>query len=262
MLTECCIKGCDKPVLALGMCVNHWRMNKKYGSPVAKRPLSAENRGLKSEERFFKSVKKIEGQCWLWQASLDRDGYGVLEATIYGIRTSRAHRFSLMFHTGEVLDNHQLVMHACDNPQCVNPDHLSSGTAAENTADMMKKGRHVAGRVVHARKISKLSEEQVRAILIDPREYAAIAADYGIHKQHVLTIKARRTQHFVDVSDLEIVRNARGAKGEARSKNLTEADVRAIRASSLGPTALGREYGVSAPTICDIRTHRSWKHVA
>lgn len=262
MLAECCIKGCDKPVLALGMCVNHWRMTKKHGSPVAERPLSAANRGLTDSQRFFKSVEKSGDGCWLWMASLDRDGYGVFNVTIYGIRTRRAHRYSLMLHTGEVLDNHQLVMHSCDNPQCVNPDHLAAGTPAENTADMIRKGRDHYGRVSQARKVSKLTDDQVRAILVDGRPYAAIASEYGIHKQHVLTIKARRSQHFVDTGDIEVVRNKRGAAGEARSKTLTEADVMAIRASGLGPTALGREYGVSAPTICDIQKYRSWKHVA
>lgn len=257
----CCIKGCDRPVEALGLCVNHWRMNKKHGSPVAVRPLSAINRGLSATERFWKSVRKTAG-CWEWTASRDRDGYGMFAAEIFGVRTTKAHRFSLMLHTGIVLDEYQLVMHSCDNPPCVNPDHLSPGTHLENTADMIAKGRHMRGRRGASAKISKLTEDQVREILRDPRPYAEIAAAFSIHKQHVVEIKSRTSRRFVEFDDAEIVRNKRGAAGEARSKMLTDGDIRDIRASSETGVALAGKYGVSQQTITDIRKYRSWKHVA
>lgn len=257
----CCIKGCELPVTAMGLCINHWRNNKKHGSPVSELPLCAENVGLSAEERFFKSIKKIEGGCWLWTAGVDKDGYGRFKAAVNGVSVARAHRFSLMYHTGEVLDRHQLAMHSCDNPPCCNPDHLSAGSASENARDMVAKGRHIAGKRAQSAKVSKLSEDQVIKILMDRRKYEDIAADYGIHKQHVLLIKTRKTRTFVEIDPSLIVRNQRGSKGEDRSRTLTEQDVRDIRASTERGCDLAERYRVTRASICDIQKRRSWKHL-
>jgi hypothetical protein len=257
----CCIKGCDKPVLAMGMCVNHWRMNKKHGSPVAERPLSAANRGLPAEDRFFKNVHKSDDGCWIWQASVDEDGYGNFAALVNGVKVTKAHRFSYMHHTGEVLTPFQLVMHSCDNPPCVNPDHLSPGSAAENTNDMIRKGRHIEGRKIHSAKVSKLSDDEVRELLADPRPYEEIARAYGIHKQHVNMLKNRKRRLFVEIDPALIVKNKRGAAGEKRSKNLKDQDVRDIRSSTEKVEILAERHKTTKGTIYDIRKGRSWKHV-
>lgn len=166
-----------------------------------------------------------------------------------------------MLATGELLSADRLVMHACDNPPCCNPAHLSSGTGLENMADMVLKGRHLDRVRFHADKIAKLSDNQVRSILRDSRPYAQVAAAFDIHPQTVMAIKARTTRAHVEIDPAEIVRNKRGSRGAARSKNLTDDDVRAIRVSEERTSVLARQYGVSAPTICDIRKLRSWLHI-
>lgn len=256
----CCIKGCDLPVLALGLCVNHWRMNAKYGSPVAARPLSAINRGLSYEQRFWKSVHKTDG-CWLWTAGRDHDGYGVFQADIHGVRVYSAHRYSHMLATGEILTPTILVLHSCDNPPCVNPAHLSSGTSQDNADDMVQKGRHLARIRVHADKVAKLSDDEVRAILRDPRRYADIAVDFAVHPQTIKAIKGRSTRSYVEIDPSEIVRAKKGSRGEARSLLLTDDDVRAIRLSDDRTSALAEQFKVSPQTISGIRLGRTWKHV-
>ena len=258
METECCIKGCFKKVVALGLCVNHWRMNKKYGSPVAKRPLSALMRGKTAEERFWYSVEKSDG-CWIWKAGKDRDGYGVFNGKVGETMYRLAHRFSWALDTGEILPSSTMILHQCDNPPCVNPDHLMAGTAQENSTDMVNKGRAASG-LRNARTATKFTEEMVRAICADPRPYAEIAKALGCHKQSVIDMKSRRTWTFLD--DVVVVRNVRGSSGESRSKNLTEQDVRYIRESTETSAALAIKYNVSQQTLCDIRKRRSWKHVA
>ena len=71
----CCIKGCEKIVHALGLCINHWRLNRKYGSPVARKTHVGMYRGVPAPERFFMNVKKTE-TCWMWTGGKDKDGYG------------------------------------------------------------------------------------------------------------------------------------------------------------------------------------------
>src|ERR1700722_335201 len=151
----CCIVGCGKPLHALGMCTQHYRNVRNYGSPLGRRRLADENRNLTNEERFWKSVEKSETGCWLWKAGRDDDGYGIFHARIHGLQVHSAHRFSHILHTGEILRPDIMVLHSCDNPPCCNPDHLRSGTAADNTGDMIKKGRHLRSQKARFMQIAK-----------------------------------------------------------------------------------------------------------
>lgn len=76
--------------------------------------------------------------CWEWLGSFNVNGYGV-----YGKPKRMAHRLSWEHYNGPIPDG-MLVCHRCDNPPCVNPEHLFLGTQADNMRDMDSKGRRVA----------------------------------------------------------------------------------------------------------------------
>lgn len=82
-------------------------------------------------------IKDKQTGCWLWLGYLGKDGYGELYAFNKRIL---AHRFSYELFNGK-FNKELLVCHSCDNPKCVNPNHLWLGTCKENTQDSMKKGR-------------------------------------------------------------------------------------------------------------------------
>jgi len=89
-------------------------------------------------EEFLPEFKKniIENNnCWEWMGRKAR-GYGVLWAQ----KMIKAHRFSYLFYKGQIPKN-KIVCHSCDNPSCVNPNHLWLGTHKENAEDRDKKGR-------------------------------------------------------------------------------------------------------------------------
>lgn len=89
--------------------------------------------------RFWSKVKIADtNECWEWQASKNKDGYG--QVTI-NYKVYRAHRVSWELFNGEMPPDME-VMHKCDNPCCVNPKHLILGTHQENMTDHMNKGRH------------------------------------------------------------------------------------------------------------------------
>jgi len=91
------------------------------------------------EDRFWKKVD-IRGSddCWGWTASKNNDGYGQFH---FKRKCRRAHRVVLVIFGRMNISDDVVVMHTCDNPSCVNPNHLVIGTQSENMWDASKKGR-------------------------------------------------------------------------------------------------------------------------
>lgn len=253
----CGCKGCDLPVLALGMCNKHWRRTKLYGSPFVLMSRSHLLRGLSAEERFKRQHKKSDA-CWLWTGACDRDGYGVMRATIHGQHLKKAHRFSWALHNKQPIPKGMVVCHTCDNPRCVNPSHLWLGTAAENQMDRVKKGRvaRMRGELNHS---AVLTESQVRAILADARPYSQIAADYDVTTMTVSDIKCRRSWGHLDVE--YIGRAPRVSPHKGIGNKINAEIVQAIRASDEPGTVLAERYGVSRSLISNILKRRVWAHV-
>lgn len=74
--------------------------------------------------------------CWYWDGPRDPNGYGKV---YWRGRKWGAHRVAYLLLRGDL--GNQVVRHACDNPGCVNPDHLSIGTQGENVRDMVLRRR-------------------------------------------------------------------------------------------------------------------------
>jgi hypothetical protein len=95
-------------------------------------------------------------RCWIWTGAKKENGYGIV--TRYG-RQIRAHRIAAE-SAGMSIDG-LMVLHACDNPPCVNPAHLRAGDHADNTRDMMERNRQNRGR---RNPNAKLTDDAVRLI--------------------------------------------------------------------------------------------------
>lgn len=88
---------------------------------------------------FWKRVDKSPHPkgCWLWTGSKNRQGYG---ETMFRKRHLRANRVAYELANGPIPEG-LMVLHSCDNPPCVNPDHLFLGTGTDNMQDCIRKGR-------------------------------------------------------------------------------------------------------------------------
>jgi hypothetical protein len=111
--------------------------------------------------RFWKHVDK-SGECWLWTATRSSDGYGRVRVQRPKRTDLNAHRVSWELAYGPIPSG-QHVLHHCDNPPCVRPDHLFLGTNADNVADKVAKGRTADTRGERNHK-AKLTAEQVAVI--------------------------------------------------------------------------------------------------
>jgi hypothetical protein len=94
-------------------------------------------------ERLMSRVDVVPiAGCWIWMGPCQKNGYGYLNHHISRRNNKhiRAHRASWLVHRGEIPDGLH-VLHKCDVPQCVNPDHLFLGTRKDNMMDCSRKGR-------------------------------------------------------------------------------------------------------------------------
>ena len=125
-------------------------------------------------DRFMRHVQKTD-YCWLWTASRNDQGYGYFHLGTEGL----AHRASWMLFHGPIPDGMD-ILHTCDNPPCVNPDHHYLGTDTENVKDRQDRNRTPKG-IDHAEAI--YTEEQVREIrrIYHPYRfpYSYLAKKYG-----------------------------------------------------------------------------------
>ena len=132
--------------------------------------------------RFMELVQIGPNGCWQWTARLDLWGYGVFKIKH---RPTLAHRVSKMIQMNRVLARDEIVCHECDNPGCVNPAHLFVGTLADNSRDMIAKGRG------SFQKLAPADVEAIRAIHGVPQEQ--IARQYGVSANTISRVKCGRT---------------------------------------------------------------------
>jgi hypothetical protein len=121
--------------------------------------------------------------CRTWDGCLTKKGHGQIGVKGKMLRT---HRLAFEIWKGSIPDGMH-VLHRCDNPACINPDHLFLGTNRDNVADMVSKARHMHGERHHA---ARLTEADVLAIRASAKSHAALAREFGVAE---VTIRDART---------------------------------------------------------------------
>lgn len=99
------------------------------------------------EDKFWGKVKiTSEEDCWEWQSYCGKDGYARVQFRVNGNKLhERGHRVSTCLELKRDIEDTEVVRHSCDNPPCVNPNHLKVGNHYENVMDRVKRGRSATG---------------------------------------------------------------------------------------------------------------------
>lgn len=153
------------------------------------------NRGQYAEtsirERFSDSwIPEPNSGCWLWIGAVVANGYGSIKK---GITSVRAHRAAWGLFRGPI-PNRKCVLHKCDTPLCVNPDHLFLGSHSDNTFDMINKGRQSEGEKHPA---SRLKEADVRSILASTGSESTLADKFHVSRATIYLIRnGKRWKHL------------------------------------------------------------------
>lgn len=148
-------------------------------------------------KRFQSRIAKQANGCWLWTGSVQR--YGKLLFEWEGVKIQQAHRAAWFLAHGKLPKLN--VLHSCDNPPCVNPDHLFEGTQADNMDDAKSKGR-MRGQKGEKNRHAKLTAEQVlevraAAISFKRGDFTATAKRLGISLNSLRDILQRK--HWVHI---------------------------------------------------------------
>ncbi len=144
--------------------------------------------------RFWERVDR-SSECWVWTRYRDRDGYGVFDPSREN-GERRAHRWSWILFRGTI-PNGLDVLHRCDNPPCVRPDHLFVGTTQANVADKVAKGRHAHGERVGGAKMTPEAVREMRRLRDGGMLLDALSALFGVHVTTVSHICRRETWRHV-----------------------------------------------------------------
>lgn len=186
----CSLDGCESSVHARGWCNKHYR-RWFNGADMHKETFRT---GETREERFSSFVEiTTTDECIEWPTrSREKRGYGWFT---FQRKSQRAHRASCEIHKGPIPSG-MVIRHKCDNPPCVNPAHLETGTQAANIGDAVRRGRIARGETPRR---SKLTEAQVLEIrdLSKTQTSASIASAYGISPPNVRSIVSRKTWRHI-----------------------------------------------------------------
>lgn len=118
--------------------------------------------------------------CWNWRGHRTVFGYGVFQ-------NKKAHRMAYEMCVGPIPED-LCVRHKCDNPSCVNPSHLETGTLADNNHDMMNRGR-MNPPIGMANGNCKFTDDQVREIRVSPETGMALAKRLGCSESTISYIR-------------------------------------------------------------------------
>jgi DNA-binding transcriptional regulator YiaG len=153
------------------------------------------------------------------------------------------------------IPNGLLIRHKCDNPPCINPDHLELGTNQDNSNDKLERGRQAKGENQGS---SKLTEDQVRDIKMNTtNSITELAEMYGVAIDTIQKIDQVKTWKHVVIDEKY---NHRPNHLNIKKRKFSKDQIEFIRSCDLSNAELARMFNVKPPSIRDIRNYKNYKY--
>lgn len=183
MRERCKVEGCDREWRTRGWCAAHY--NHWYTTGIEP------TQPFTDKGRFYKFVTPgAPDECWEWQGSIKPSGYGRFR--YQGRPSYGAHRASYLFHKGDIPEG-LMVRHRCDNPPCVNPNHLEVGTVLDNARDAVERDRYAIGERSVRAKLTKREVMEILERLAAGESRRSLRERYGVSKAQIQRIAVGRS---------------------------------------------------------------------
>jgi len=195
----------------------------------------------KTIDRFWNKVDRTSNPncCWEWTANKLKQRYGRFSI---GKKHILAHRFSYELHYGKIPDGLD-VLHTCDNPPCVNPNHLYLGTQQDNANDMVAKNRQAKGIFqgthTHPESVARGDKSGYR---LHPEKYP------------------RGDKHYLRLHPEKASRGEQNGWSKFTNEQILEIRKKYIP-WKYSTTKLAKEYKTSPANIWLIVSRKHWKHI-
>jgi len=222
---------------------------------------------LKKFWSYISLPQDLYNDEWIWNGTVNEGGYGVF---FYNYTRTMAHRLMYSCYYGS-FDDSLFVCHKCDNPPCVNPNHLFLGTPKDNSVDMSIKGRSPRGSKSGT---SKLHENDVLKILkdISLNRYSTILEitnNYNIQSMQIIRIlQGKSWKHITKNFDLNQLKNILKIQQNRGSNNpraiLSDSDVVDIKIRlkrGEKGSHIAKLYGIYKGRVSDIKNGKQWAHI-
>lgn len=220
-----------------------------------------------AEERFFEKVRKTDS-CWFWVGSKLPTGYGRFWD---GERVINAHWFLLNPRP----IGKQVACHKCDNPSCVNPDHIFVGSYSDNAFDCVEKGRHArCSQPGEKNPNAKLTDDQMLIVKSCPQVFGAktkLARQFGVSVSVVgKAISSKGWRHLGEPTEshrleaFKILGVDSGNTSDVVARELTESQAKLAKACPHeygSASKLARAFNVTIGCIHNIRVGKTWAHL-
>ena len=248
-MKTCVVEGCEGPAIKRGCCGKHYQAFRIAGTlpPLVGPRTKGKGKGIV----FLREQLAYEGdECVEWPFGRYPKGYGQVKV---GGKTTNASRVMCELAHGPAPFDGAVAAHSCDNPPCITKGHLSWKSSKGNSEDMVAHGRSLRG---SASRNAIFTEEQVLAIVADPRKMVEIAPEYGTTVTHIGMIKTGRSWGWLTGISGPSQRRNRGARNGRATLN--EQQVLAIVEDRRSNEDVASSYGVTPAAIRDIKAGRNW----
>ncbi len=184
---NCLIEGCEREWIARHLCKKHYRQVTQEGRLAE---FGKRFPPILTDTDFWQRaiITANPAKCWEWQRGFEAGGYG--HAHIKG-KQWKAHRYSWFLTAG--YDSKVNICHRCDNPKCINPNHLFEGDHKANSQDMVNKGRVQRGEKHYLSNLSEQDVLTIRSMVGDGSTHQSVADQFNVVRETVSQIIQRKT---------------------------------------------------------------------